>query len=507
MTPSEVIAKILEASESMKRPAFRGHADAGWKLRSGAFRRLARAYGNWVLKDKKKLRELLDEYHREQLLVPMEIIDGKQMSPIQRLSILQHQRAATGLLDFTENALIALWFACADELQKDGAILVLDIGDEVLASNGRTKDQPFDAKSPVVYYEPDRSLGARIIAQRSVLVICDSSFDSSDVPSVRVPKGAKRRVLKYLKQLGMSETWLFGDVPGLATANTVEKPLRPTKPLPPKQYRSRGIQAYRNALYEEALEEYELFGTAVPEFAEPYSLQGDALSALGHFPEAIEAYTTAIENMDRPVYIGKGTVVSGETVSKEMLHAIYYNRGNVHAAIGNHLDAIADFNRALKQDEKYKALLLYNRGNSKYALQEFPEAYEDFEVAWLGSGRSSAALAMGNCKLLMGELDEGMQRYMDGGDKPPEGAASQCNSHGWLMSHIFERLKGINYKVKRKAYVLTVVAECEPASVSFMGNLGNVGNIPLGVTKSPSREGFPEVRGFVVHVVRPPTEP
>ena len=462
---------------------------------------------NFGLKDKDKFQELRDEYHSKQLLVPMQIIDGKEMTEIQRLSVLQHQRAATGLLDFTENALIALWFACDEELQKDGAVFVLDIGDEAIASDGRMEDDPFHAKSPVVYYEPDRSLGARIIAQRSVFLICDSSFDSSDVPSVKVPKGAKRRVLKYLSQLGMSETWLFGDVPGLATANRVEKRLRPMKPLPPNQYRRRGIQAYRKERYEEALEEYELFGAAVPDIAEPFSLQGDVLSALGHFREAIEAYTTAIENMDRPAYVRKGAVVSRDTVSNRMFQAIFYNRGNAHAAVGDHPGAIADFSNALQQGDEHKAPLLYNRGNSKYALQKFPEAYEDFEAAWVESGQSSAALAMGNCKVLMGELDEGMRQYVDGSDKSPESSAAVCNSHGWLLSHIFERLNGIDYETKQKEFELTVVAECDPASAFFTGNQGNVGNIGSGAINTPGGEGFRGTRGFVVKIVRRPTEP
>ena len=96
----------------------------------------------------------------------MEVIDGAALSDLQRLSVLQHQGAATGLLDFTEYPLIALWFACEELPDRDGKVFVLDIGDPAIAHNARRMDDPFNGGQTVVYYEPDRSLGARIIAQQ-----------------------------------------------------------------------------------------------------------------------------------------------------------------------------------------------------------------------------------------------------------------------------------------------------------------------------------------------------
>ena len=56
--------------------------------------------------------------------MPMEVMDGATLSDLQRLSVLQHQGAATGLLDFTEYPLVALWFACAERSDKDGKVFV-----------------------------------------------------------------------------------------------------------------------------------------------------------------------------------------------------------------------------------------------------------------------------------------------------------------------------------------------------------------------------------------------
>ena len=78
-----------------------------------------------------------------------------------------------------------------------------------------------------MYYEPDRSLGARIVAQQSVFVICNPPLIPDwRLRSVVVPKDAKERMTEFLARVGLSERVLFGDVPGLARANTRHKPLR-----------------------------------------------------------------------------------------------------------------------------------------------------------------------------------------------------------------------------------------------------------------------------------------
>ena len=509
MTPSKVIARILEQSAKMDRAIFRGHGKASWKLHSGAVRRLKEKHGDQILEDKKKLLHLLGKYHRKHLIWPMQIIDGKDMSDIQRLSILQHQRAATGFLDFTEDALVALWFACDEKPRKDGAVLILDIGKPWFATNGRNPnlEDPFDMGRPVVFYEPDRSLSPRIVAQQSVFVICDPSLQGPHLKSVPVPREAKEEIQNYLKGLGMSETRLFGDVPGLAAANKPDRPLPPDVQLTPDQYRSRGNRAYQQAQYEAALEAYESYVAARPDIAEPYCLQGDALAALGRFREAIEAYTRAIENMDRPAKLADGVVMTPDNVSNDMLQAIYYNRGNAHAAIGDHRSAIQDFSTALEQRNEHEASLLYNRGNSKYMLRRFPEAHADFEAAWWVNLRSNAALAMGNCKVLMGEFDEAMHQYFNGSARPPESAAAGCKANVALLDPLFKEIQGHDYEIKPQGFTLTIVADREPASYLCTGNSGNSGNIPSGLRTAQGGAGYPGARGFVVKIVRRPTEP
>ena len=249
MTPEEIVQAVMGQSKTMTRPVYRGQADADWEPESGAVRRLRDAYGEDLPVD--EIRNLVAEYHKEGLIVPMQVIDGANLSPLQRLSVLQHQGAATGLLDFTEYPLVALWFACSVP-EKDARVFLLDVGDPQVARNGRALQDAFDA-GQVVYYEPDRSLGARVVAQQSVFVICNPLIPKQHLKSVVVPKSSKNPLQDYLTRLGLSKTTLFGDIPGLAAANTARTPLQRTEPLTPEQHQDRGNRAYQAGRYDDAL--------------------------------------------------------------------------------------------------------------------------------------------------------------------------------------------------------------------------------------------------------------
>ncbi len=68
-----------------------------------------------------------------------------------------------------------------------------------------------------------------------------------------------------------------------------------------------------------------------------------------------------------------------------MSRALYYNRGNVRAATGDHQGAVADFDMALQHGFKPKMDLLYNRGNSNFALGKFKEAHAGFRGGMVGT--------------------------------------------------------------------------------------------------------------------------
>ena len=499
VTPADIVEKVVDEAKGMSRAAYRGQAKAAWKLRSGAVHRLQKTYGDHTLDDENGLRKLLSDYHKD-LMGRMEVIDGEPMPDWQRLSILQHQGAATGFLDFTESPLVALWFACEDKPGDDGKVFMLDIGNPQVAANGRKLEKgALFSTERVVYYEPDRSLGSRIVAQQSLFVICNPpSVPDFHLRSVDIPKEIKGHMTEYLKGLGLSEENLFRDIPGLARANARHTPLRPKLTLAPEQYRDLGNRAYQAARYEDALAHYKSYAEALPDVAQPTCLIGDTLSALGRFREAIDAYSRAI----RPIDLGPEVIVRWEAVDPFMLHTLYYNRGNAHAAIGNHAQAVSDYDSALKHGNQLRRNVLFNRGNSKYASEQYVEAFGDFEAAWSEREGSDAALAMGNCKVMIGDFAEGLRRNLDGirvGE--PEDSAAHCRQHAEHLQQLLDALDGSDHEVRREGHIVYVEAAGEVATFPFAGNGGNVGNTSSGMVNARGGKGYAGSTGFAVITV------
>lgn len=504
MNPEDVIRAILSLSETMTWPAYRGQADSEWPPESGAVRRLRHAYGEDLPSDEIELRRLVTEYHKDQLIMPMQVIDGADLGDLQRLSVLQHQGAATGLLDFTEYLLAALWFACRELPDKDAKVFILDIGNHAVARNSRSLENPFDVGEKIVYYEPDRSLGARIIAQRSVFVICNPLIPDQHLKSVVVKKESKEPLQNYLKRLGLTPAALFNDIPGLAEANKTGAPLKRMDALTPEQHRDRGNRAYQAGRYQDALLAYESYEEALPNVAQPHCLKGDALAMLGRFADAEMEYTKAIENLHNPIYLGQNVIVDDELNSNWMRHSLYYNRGNIRAAIGSHRAAVEDFDIALENSHGPKRDILNNRGNSKFSLKLFSEAYQDFEAANMESEGSDTALAMGNCKVMMGEFEDALQKYLVGTTKGSGGSATNCQGNAEQVRRILDMLNGHDFQLRHEEFVMfvdTTHVRGDPTPFPFTGNQGNTGNRPSGLVTAHGGKGYKGMDGFAVVIV------
>ena len=72
----------------------------------------------------------VDIHFVEQNMVEMaknrmpEVFRDHSLEPIELLSLLQHYGIPTRLLDLTEDALVALYFACESEMKRDGEVLI-----------------------------------------------------------------------------------------------------------------------------------------------------------------------------------------------------------------------------------------------------------------------------------------------------------------------------------------------------------------------------------------------
>ena len=271
MEADKAIHTVLDLTAGMTRPVFRGQANANWALHSGAVRRVVKAYGEKLLARVPLLQEVVREYHQNELLLPMETMEGKASTDLQKLSKLQHFGAGTGLLDFTESSLVALWFACQQEDEEsdaNGAVFAIDIGNHNVATNGRLLDDPLDLgtlpRELVCYYEPDRSLGSRVVAQQSVFLIGNPLIPHEHTRKCEIPATVKESVVQSLRQMGLSRRALFGDVPGLAAMNSTTVPLANVLARAPKQQKELGDLAYQERRFDEALLSYQAFAASNP---------------------------------------------------------------------------------------------------------------------------------------------------------------------------------------------------------------------------------------------------
>ena len=90
---------------------YRGHSNKEYELKPGIYR------GDIIKNEDKIYRETIAK-------VPY---DFKDKNTIESLALMQHYGIPTRILDLTTNALVALYFACVGNEDKDGEVIVLDI--------------------------------------------------------------------------------------------------------------------------------------------------------------------------------------------------------------------------------------------------------------------------------------------------------------------------------------------------------------------------------------------
>ncbi|EJG1698161.1 FRG domain-containing protein [Vibrio parahaemolyticus] len=101
-----------ETAHNLETWWFRGQSDAQHKLVPGLFRPV-----NGKFYDENKLIEEFVRMHPEARV--------KHVDTLELLTYAQHYGLPTRLLDWSENALVALYFACANDADRDGRVFFL----------------------------------------------------------------------------------------------------------------------------------------------------------------------------------------------------------------------------------------------------------------------------------------------------------------------------------------------------------------------------------------------
>ena len=248
------IAEFIEAVSRLKRnwfskepnwgPWFRGHAQADWKLTPKLYRRGP---------TRRRLRDIEDEIRQEFIIRAPGLIgltEEKPQNAWEWYFIMQHSGAPTRLLDWTEGALVALYFAVRDsDGTKDASVWALEPWKlnerflkepEVLAPGASAVILDSDAArygpwlphiyvreaelpdSPIAVYPSH--IGRRVSTQRSCFTVHGSDVEGLDrlvcegwpfLVNVIVSSSAVQTLVEQLALFGVDELSIFPDIDGL----------------------------------------------------------------------------------------------------------------------------------------------------------------------------------------------------------------------------------------------------------------------------------------------------
>ena len=418
-----VVAKYLNELTSGGGFVYRGQSDESWGLTSTYYRRFNlnksgdkqqqptqqqfQDYHTTLIKDAKSYH-----YHKEEL------------SDLELLLELQHYGAATGLVDFSRDFLIALWFACNSKQDNDGSVFVLNSSNIDKFTRPKSDESIFSECDKLQFINSNFKSNNRIFAQKGVFVFSNQTIDNTE--PIPILKKDKKPILQELSdRFSINEKSLFQDIYGFSMVNDVNHPIyeKTTEEyiLEGNQYYQKykfekAIEAYEKAIeidldsdiacyniglayaklskFEKAIEAYEKAIEIKPDSHEAYYNMGVAYFRLGKYQKEIEAYKKAIEIKpdSHEAYDNMGAAYTELGEFKEAIeahekaikikpdsHKAYCNMGVAYARLSKFKEAIEAYKKAIEIKPSHKAY--YNMGGVYFRLGKYQKALEAYEKA------------------------------------------------------------------------------------------------------------------------------
>ena len=185
---------------------FRGVSTESYEIEASAYRRLSETDRN----DPKKLLKINKDLIEKARGLGHDQKDAQQLSDLELLAELQHFGAATCLIDFSQSALVALWFACQQGSRggADGKVYAVRHDDMVRLKTVNpdliTKDIDYfltpdeNGRYPLYQWQP-KLQNNRIIAQQSVFVFSGAQIEAE--AECVINKNSKQDILTSLDKI------------------------------------------------------------------------------------------------------------------------------------------------------------------------------------------------------------------------------------------------------------------------------------------------------------------
>ena len=206
---------------------FRGHGDIEWPLIPSALRYKTE-------NERNKALQLISDFKR--------YADMKLDRPpaandeLKWIQLARHYGLPTRLLDWTRNAAVALYFACCEEPQQDGAVYILnpiELNRKINVRAPRVYDPNLDEEFIKIYLGLNGKINTRgtgtisinptwnsprIIVQQGVFTIAGSKYftlttkEASSLAYVKIEKQYKNNLLMELERVGINEMSIFPEL-------------------------------------------------------------------------------------------------------------------------------------------------------------------------------------------------------------------------------------------------------------------------------------------------------
>ena len=275
---------------------YRGQANAEWRVDCSAARRLAPdAKGEDLAKVAHSLVAYTEILLRGSL---RHVGDCPQLPPrssdLEILAQLQHQGAATGLIDFTTEPLVALWFACNERLDEDGAVFILSRSEVQCIDEPEVRRHRVmtyfgtGARDNLLYLWSPNRLRGRPSSQGSVFVFGAPFLWPRQFWKMVITKDSKLVLLEELRTAhGITEDTLFPDLAGYAHSNSVSKPFGTDRII---QFWEERVAGLSTDTPRNKAQAYVGWGIACGEAAQYEQAVERFTEAISVDPESIEAY-------------------------------------------------------------------------------------------------------------------------------------------------------------------------------------------------------------------------
>lgn len=238
--PSEDIITVKTVSEYLEaikkltgseygKLAFRGQGDISHSISSTAARRLG------ITQSDIDGHEKFSQYNKN--LISDAKMKGygykgtRELNELEILAELQHNGAATGLIDFTYSPLVALYFASSNDENKDGVVYIINIHkfekySEITSDNIKNKFETFlNEKEEILWFWKPSDQNNRIPIQHSLFIFGKPEISKESIKKILIDEDAKPFIIFELQYLhDIDALTLFNDLTGFTKGNGCENP-------------------------------------------------------------------------------------------------------------------------------------------------------------------------------------------------------------------------------------------------------------------------------------------